>query len=346
MERNVSGQFIQLFVFDYSTGAPKTGDASNLTFYVAPDGDTSPNALGDTSATELSSTNAPGWYQCDLTQAETNFINALFSGKSSTGNVSVVGRVVSTTPAGFSTFVTPTNLTAAQIATGVWQDATAGDFTTASSIGKALYIANVAPGGSGGHLISGSNSGTTTFGALTVTGATTLSGAVSFGSTFAVTGTSTFAAINTGAIGTGTVTVTGNVSVSGTTTLTGAVTATNGANAITGVTAVVTGTVTVGTNNDKTGYSLVSGYDAAKTAAQAGDAMTLTAGAVTAIWAYVVTGSTTAVQMMRGFAAAMLGKASGLPTTPKYRDVADTKDVITATATTDGNRTAVTLDLT
>lgn len=36
-------------------------------------------------------------------------------------------------------------------------------------------------------------------------------------------------------------------------------------------------TVTVGTNNDKTGYSLVAAYDSAKTAAQVGSAMTLTA---------------------------------------------------------------------
>lgn len=63
----------------------------------------------------------------------------------------------------------------ASIATGVWQDATGGDFTTAGSIGKALYI-NAAPGASGGHFISGSNLGTTTFAALTVTGATTLTG--------------------------------------------------------------------------------------------------------------------------------------------------------------------------
>lgn len=79
-----------------------------------------------------------------------------------------------------NTATTVTNqLTAAQIATGVWQDSTAGDFTVASSIGKALYIANIAPGASGGHMISGSNAGTTTFGALTVTGATTLTGNVS-----------------------------------------------------------------------------------------------------------------------------------------------------------------------
>jgi hypothetical protein len=76
-----------------------------------------------------------------------------------------------------ATVTTVTNqLTAAAIATGVWQDSTAGDFTVASSIGKALYVSNVAPGGSGGHMISGSNAGTTTLGALTVTGATTLTG--------------------------------------------------------------------------------------------------------------------------------------------------------------------------
>ena len=60
----------------------------------------------------------------------------------------------------------------------------------------------------------------------------------------------------------------------------------------------------------------------------------------------VITGTTTVIQAMRGFIAAMLGKASGLPTAPKYRNIADTKDVISATTDTDGNRTAVTLDLT
>lgn len=40
--------------------------------------------------------------------------------------------------------------------------------------------------------------------------------------------------------------------------------------------------VTVGTNNDKTGYSLTNAYDPAKTAAQAGDAMTLEDDAITA----------------------------------------------------------------
>jgi hypothetical protein len=63
------------------------------------------------------------------------------------------------------------------------------------------------------------------------------------------------------------------------------------------------------------------------------------------VWATTITGTTTAIQAMRGYIAAMLGKVSGLPTAPKYRDIADTKNVIDATTTTDGNRTSVTLDL-
>jgi len=46
--------------------------------------------------------------------------------------------------------------TAAAVAAAVWQDATAGDFTTAHSIGLALYIDNHAPGATSGHAIVGS----------------------------------------------------------------------------------------------------------------------------------------------------------------------------------------------
>ena len=63
--------------------------------------------------------------------------------------------------------------TAATIATAVWTDT--ADFGTASSIGKALYTGNFVPGAAGGLLISGANTGTTTFGALTVTGNTLIS---------------------------------------------------------------------------------------------------------------------------------------------------------------------------
>jgi len=53
-------------------------------------------------------------------------------------------------------------LTAAQVATGVWQDATTGDFTVASSIGKSLYTSGNAPGSTSGLALVGSNVGTAT----------------------------------------------------------------------------------------------------------------------------------------------------------------------------------------
>ena len=65
-----------------------------------------------------------------------------------------------------------------------------------------------------------------------------------------------------------------------------------------------------------------------------------------ALFATVTEGSTTFVQAVRGMSSALLGKASGLgTTTPIYRDLADSKDRITATVDTDGNRSAVTRDL-
>jgi hypothetical protein len=46
--------------------------------------------------------------------------------------------------------------TPAQIATGVWQDTTSGDFTVASSIGKSLYTSGNAPGAASGLALVGS----------------------------------------------------------------------------------------------------------------------------------------------------------------------------------------------
>jgi hypothetical protein len=57
--------------------------------------------------------------------------------------------------------------TTAQIATGVWQDATGSDFTAASSIGKSLYTSGVVPGGTNGLFIAGTNAATTITTSLT-----------------------------------------------------------------------------------------------------------------------------------------------------------------------------------
>ena len=58
---------------------------------------------------------------------------------------------------GYSLTVIPP--TAAQVATAVWQDTTAGDFTVASSIGKSLYTSGNAPGAANGIALVGSNMG-------------------------------------------------------------------------------------------------------------------------------------------------------------------------------------------
>jgi hypothetical protein len=100
--------------------------------------------------------------------------------------------------------------------------------------------------------------------------------------------------------------------------------------AITGnVTGNLSGSVgSVTTVSDKTGYAL-------------------SGAGVTAIWGEVMEGSITAVQYMRGFSSALMGKVSGMGTTTVvFRDLADSKDRITATVDIDGNRSAVTRDLT
>lgn len=66
-----------------------------------------------------------------------------------------------------------------------------------------------------------------------------------------------------------------------------------------------------------------------------------------AVLAATVEGSVTVVQSLRLANAVLGGKASGLETTSAaYRDLADTKTRITATVDEDGNRSAVTRDLT
>jgi hypothetical protein len=96
MFKNTASQKVTVLAFDVSTNLPKTGDAANLTVYVSKD-DGAVTALGDTSATELSSTNAKGLYAFDVTQTETNANKLVFSGKSATANIEVVPLTVYTT---------------------------------------------------------------------------------------------------------------------------------------------------------------------------------------------------------------------------------------------------------
>lgn len=81
---------------------------------------------------------------------------------------------------------------------------------------------------------------------------------------------------------------------------------------------------------DKTGYSLASG-----------DITSIIAG----VWNYTIEGAFSGLGLVRLFASALFGKVTGAGTgTIRFRDLADTKDRITATVDSSGNRTAVTKD--
>jgi len=68
---------------------------------------------------------------------------------------------------------------------------------------------------------------------------------------------------------------------------------------------------------------------------------------VSAVLAGIIEGSITLQQSQRLQLAALVGKVSGAPTGPiVFRDTGDTTDRISATVDEDGNRSAVTLDLT
>lgn len=96
--------------------------------------------------------------------------------------------------------------------------------------------------------------------------------------------------------------------------------------------------------------ALVSGRIDASVGAMAANTVTasaLAADAVDEILDEVIEGSTTFRQMLRLFASALGGKLDGAATTTvTIRDLGDTKDRVTATVDANGNRTAITLDLT
>jgi hypothetical protein len=74
-------------------------------------------------------------------------------------------------------------------------------FDVATPTGTVNGLNGTAPGASGGLLISGTNAGTTTLQALTVTGATTYTGAVSHGNTTTYTGAVTYSGAITATAG-------------------------------------------------------------------------------------------------------------------------------------------------
>lgn len=110
MFKNGASQKLMVFAFDATSNLPKTGDAANITAYVSKDYG-AVTVLTDTSATEMEATNGKGYYLFDLAQAETNADTLLFSAKSSTSNIVVIGApaVVFTVAANFSSLSVDSN---------------------------------------------------------------------------------------------------------------------------------------------------------------------------------------------------------------------------------------------
>jgi hypothetical protein len=67
-----------------------------------------------------------------------------------------------------------------------------------------------------------------------------------------------------------------------------------------------------------------------------------TANVGSAVWTYLVEAGFDAARVLRIIAAATAGESSGGPSSPVFRDLSDTEDMITGTADADGDRSAVT----
>jgi hypothetical protein len=122
-------------------------------------------AFAQTSASPTTTHDADGWYQCPLTTTDTGTLGSL------TVQIVMSGAL----PVWEHFMVVPANVYDSLISGSdnlqVDTVQVTGTAQTAKDIGAAVPAA--AAGASGGLLISGSNSGTTTLGALTVTGAMT-----------------------------------------------------------------------------------------------------------------------------------------------------------------------------
>lgn len=68
------------------------------------------------------------------------------------------------------------------------------------------------------------------------------------------------------------------------------------------------------------------------------------AGSAANPWTEVIESGYTAEEILRLLSSVMLGKSSGHPLSPVYRDLNDTKDRVSGTLDSSGNRTDVTLD--
>lgn len=106
----------------------------------------------------------------DITQTAADKVWGTTTRRLSDGTNIVLAKGVGVT--GFN------DLSGSEIATAVWQDTTAGDFTVAGSIGKSLFTSGNVPGAAGGLFIAGTNAATTVTTSFTTTFTGNLTGSV------------------------------------------------------------------------------------------------------------------------------------------------------------------------
>lgn len=372
----------QIFIADSSstTGAGLINLAFNtasLTAYYHRDTDTTATVMTLVTMTvgtftslgfkEIDATNMPGWYQlCPpnaALAAGAKSCGFLLKGAANMAPLPIEVQLTAVNPDSATAFVTSiatvttvTNqLTGAQIATALWQDATAGDFTTASSIGKSLYTTGNAPGAASGLALVGSNMGT-------VTTATNLTNLPSIPANWLTAAGIAAAALN--GKGDWMVTYTQPTGFLAATFPTGTIA--NTTNITAGIITTVTNLTNAPTAGDFTSTmkTSIGTAVAASAVASVTAGVTLAAGAIDA--ASLATAGKNAIAdslldradaievgltvrtSLKLISAAAGGKASGLATTTAvYRNaVADSKDRIVATVDANGNRTAITYDFT
>jgi hypothetical protein len=254
-------------------------------------------------------------------------------GAGTAGALPVIGTGTNTFKSDASANVTFANTSIATVTTvtnptGVWQDATAGDFTATNSIGKSV--------------MNGVALGT----GLTINDLTTKTG---------------YSLVATTGLGNQTANISGNLSGSVGSVTAGVTVTTNNDKTGYGLSAAAVQAIwdaltsaltTVGSIGKKladwTIGTAQTGDSFARLGAPVGASVSADiAGIPAAVLATAVDGSVTVAQSIRLQNSAMGGKASGLATTAvAYRDLADSKDRIAATVDASGNRSAVTLDLT
>ena len=194
---------------------PNTACASNASLLTVGSGTAQINASGGKVPATLASTDVTGNVAADLQTIKTQTVTCaagvtVYPAVGSANELAVdasgrvdLGKILGTASAGAAGYVgidwnaidnptatvaltnttisSSTSPTAAQVATAVWQDTTAGDFTVAGSIGLSLKPPGglgTAPGASGGLFVAGTNDHCTITNALTVSGTTTLTGNV------------------------------------------------------------------------------------------------------------------------------------------------------------------------